>query len=253
MSPAAATDGTRQTWADTTVRWAGSVVGVAVGLLVDFSPEPDVHLLYAFPVFGLCVMAGVLAADVLARRRRSWIRVADVTPRRMRDYVPRALVIFLAAQAVVLTVLLAIAAGTASADAGGRAGRALAVRCPAGDQLLSPWPGPYYAWPSLGGVVLGSVACFLLLRRITLRSVSDDLRRRTQARAAVGAWGVLVTAPLFAVSLTMAVVVLTLSCAGTVKPLALAALALTAFLSALSSCHCLCVILLPQAYTKAQS
>ncbi|MEU0369963.1 hypothetical protein ABZ070_06800 [Streptomyces sp. NPDC006283] len=251
MSAASTAKGTWRTWIDTPVRWAGAAAGIAVGALVDFSPEPDVQLLYAFPAFGLCVMAGVLAADLLARPRHSVVRVADVTPRRVRDHAPRALAAFLAAQAAILTVLVVIAAGTASADSEGRSGRALAVHCPAGSQLLGPWPGLHYGWPALGGVALGTVACALLLRRITLRSQADG-QRRIQARAAVGAWGVLVTAPLFAVSLTMAVVVLSLSCGGTAKLLTLAALALTAFTSALSCCHCLGVLLLPQAYTEAR-
>ncbi|MFH8928324.1 hypothetical protein ACH4D4_14840 [Streptomyces pristinaespiralis] len=251
MSAAPTAEGTWRTWIDTPVRWAGAAAGVAVGVLVDFSPEPDVQLLYAFPAFGLCVMAGVLAADLIARPRHSWIRVAEVTPRRVRDYAPRALTAFLTAQAVILTVLVVIAASTASADAKGRSGRALAVECPAGSQLLAPWPGLYYAWPALGGVALGALACALLLRRVTLRSQTDD-QRRVQARAAVGAWGVVVTAPLFAVSFTMAVVVLSLSCAGVAKIFVLAALALTAFASALSCCHCLGVLLIPQAYTEAR-
>lgn len=251
MSAATAAPDTWRAWLDTPLRWAGAAAGVAAGVLVDFSPEPDVQLLYAFPLFGLCVMAGVFAADVLVRPRTSWIRVAEVAPRRVRDHLPRALALSVAAQAALLTVLLLLAALTSSPDAKGRSGRALAVECPAGSQLLGPWPGPYYAWPALGGLVLGTAACVLLLRRITLRASTAD-QRRVQARAAVGAWGVLVTAPLFAVSLTMAIVVLSLSCAGVAKPLALLPLALTAFASALTCCHCLGVLLRPQAYTEAK-
>jgi hypothetical protein len=43
------------------------------------------------------------------------------------------------------------------------------------------------------------------------------------------------------------------SCAGAAKVFALTALALTAFTSALSGCHCLGVLLIPQAYTEARS
>ncbi|MFF3291573.1 hypothetical protein [Streptomyces sp. NPDC003023] len=251
MSAATTTEDTWRTWIDTLVRWAGAAAGIAVGVFVDFSPEPDVQLLYAFPVFGLSVMAGVLVADLIARPGRDWIRVAEVTPRRVRDRIPRALTLFVTAQTAILTVLVVISATTASADSKGRSGRALAVECPAGSQLLSPWPGLYYAWPALGGVALGTLACALLLRRVTLRPQPED-QRRVQARAAVGAWGVLVTAPLFAVSSTMAVVVLSLACGGAAKLAALAALALTAFTSALTGCHCLGVLLIPTAYTKAR-
>lgn len=251
MSAAAGTDIAWRARLDTPVRWAGAATGLTVNALVSFSPDPDVDLLYGFPVFGLCVMAGVFTADVIARPSPGRTRVAEVTPRRIRDYLPRFLTVALATQAAVLLALLIVATATGSADADGRSGRALSVTCPKGPQLLSPWPGPYYAWPALGGLALGTVACALLLRRVTARSGSDD-QRRTSVRAAVGAWGVLVTAPLFAVSLTMGVVVLSLSCAGEVKYVALWGLAVTALTAALTACHCLGVLLLPQAYIKAR-
>jgi hypothetical protein len=235
----------------TPVRWAGAATGLAVNALITFSPEPDVDLLYGFPVFGLCVMAGVFAADLIARPRPRWLRAAGVTPRRIRDYAPRPLAAALAAQAVALLGLLIVAATTASADSDGRPGRALSVTCPQGTHLLSPWPGPYYAWPTLGGLALGTVACALLLRRITARSGGDD-QRRINARAAVGAWGVLVSAPLFAVSGTMALGVLSVPCGGATNDVALSGLAIAALISAPTAAHCLCVLLLPQAYVKAR-
>jgi hypothetical protein len=233
------------------VRWVGAAIGLTVNSLVSFSPESDVDLLYEFSVFGLCVMAGVFAADVVARQSPGRLRVAHMTPRRIRDYVPRALTATVAGQAVVLVTLPIIAAATASADAAGHSGRALSVTCPAGRQLLSPWPGPYYAWPILGGLTFGTVACALLLRRITARSGSDE-QHRTGARAAISAWGVLVSAPLFGVSLTMGVVVRSWSCGGEMKDLALWGLVVTALTSAITAGHCLCVSLLPQVYLKAQ-
>ncbi|WP_234042703.1 hypothetical protein [Streptomyces marianii] len=148
-----------------------------------------------------------------------------------------------------MLVLLVLAATTASADTDGRPRRALSVTCPAGTHLLSPWPGPYYAWPAVGGLALGTVACALLLRRVTARSGNDD-QRRISARAAVGAWGVLVTAPLFAVCVTMGLVVLSLPCGGAMMDVALSGLALAALTSALTAGHCLGVLLLPQAYIK---
>ncbi|MFD7071689.1 hypothetical protein ACFV97_31165 [Streptomyces sp. NPDC059913] len=251
MSTAAETERSWRARLDTPVRWAGAASGLAVNALVSFSPEPDVDLLYGFPVFGLCVMGGVFAADVVARPSPGRLRAAEVAPRRTRDHLPRFLTAGLAAQAVILTALLIVAAATASKDSDGRPGRAVSVACPEGTQLLSPWPGPYYAWPTLGGLALGTVACALLLRHVTARRGSDD-QRRTSIRAAVGAWGVLVTAPLFAVSLTMGVVVLSMSCAGGMKTVALWGLAVTALTSALTACHCLGVLLLPQAYIKAR-
>ncbi|WP_240136384.1 hypothetical protein [Streptomyces sp. MUM 178J] len=252
MTAEAGQDVPRRDVLDTALRWAGAVVGIAVNIPVSFHPDSDVDLLYAFPVFGLCVMAGVFAGDAVTAPKPGRLRTASVTPRRVRDFLPRPLTASIAAQAVILLLLLAFAVATATADADGRPGRALAVQCPAGDQLLSPWPGSSYAWPGLGGLVLGTAVCALLLRRITARPATDD-QRRIRARTAIGAWGVLVTAPLFAVSLTMGVVALSLSCAGALKAVALWGLGATAFLAALTACHCLCVLLLPQAYTRARS
>lgn len=249
MPAAARTRGTWRTGVETSVRWAGAASGLAVNLLVTFSSEPDVDLLYGFSVFGLCVMAGLFAADMITRREPRWLRAAEVSPRRIRDYAPRSLTTAVAAQAVALLVLLIVAATTASTDSEGRPGRALSVACPAGTYLLSPWPGPHYAWPILGGLALGTVACALLLRRITVRSGDDD-QRRINARVAVGAWGILVSAPLFAVSAMMGLGMLSVPCGGPTNSLAISGLAVGALISAMIAGHCLCVLLLPQAYVK---
>ncbi|WP_256062102.1 MULTISPECIES: hypothetical protein [unclassified Streptomyces] len=249
MPAAARTGGTWRVGVETPVRWAGVAGGLAADALVTFSSEPDVDLLYGVPVFGLCVIAGLFAADTIARREPRWLRAADVVPRRIRDYAPRSLTTASAAQAVALLGLLIVAASTASADSDGRPGRALSVTCPAGTYLLSPWPGPHYAVPVLGGLTLGTAACALLLRRITARSGDDD-QRRINARAAVGAWGIMVSAPLFAVSATMGLGALSVPCGGATNSLAISGLALGVLISAMTAGHCLCVLLLPQAYVK---
>jgi hypothetical protein len=234
------------------VRWAGAAAGLAVNALVTFSPEPDVDLLHGFAVFGLCAMAGVCAADALARPGPGRLRAAGIAPRRARDYAPRGLTASLTVQALVLLVLLTVAATTASADAGGRPGRSLSVTCPTGTYVHAPWPGLHYVGPALGGLAAGTVACVLLLRRVTTRT-GQDAQRHVNARAAVGAWGVLVTAPLFAVTLTMGPALLGVPCGGAMMNAALVGLAVTATTSALSAGHCLGVLLLPQVYMKARS
>ncbi|MFD3883134.1 hypothetical protein [Streptomyces microflavus] len=249
MPAVARTGGTWRAGLDASVRWAGAAAGLAVNALFTFSAEPDVNLLYGFPVFGLCVMAGLFAADTIAREETRWLRAADVAPRRIWDYAPRLLTTALAAQAVALLALLLIAIAMASADAEGRPRRALSITCPAGTYLLSPWPGPHYVWPVLGGLALGTGACALLLRRITAYSGDDD-QRRISARATVGAWGVLVSAPLFAVSATMGLGALSVPCGGATNSLAISGLALGVLIAAMTAGHCLCVLLLPQAYVK---
>ncbi|WP_329381337.1 hypothetical protein [Streptomyces sp. NBC_01716] len=234
---------------DAPLRWAGPVVGVGISQVVTFSPEPDVDLLHAIPVFGLCSVAGVLLADLVAHPRRRGVREAGVVRRRVRDQVPRALAGSLGVQAVLLVILLAVSVATASADEAGRVGRALAGSCQGRTYVIGPWPGPYYAWPVLGGLGGGSVVCALTLRRVTARA-GDDARRRVRARVTVGAWGVLVAAPLFAVSSTMAVAVHTLPCGGRATDLGALGLASVAFVSAVSAGWCLVALLVPRAHIE---
>lgn len=241
-----------RSWADTPVRWGGPAVGIAVNNLVTFSSEPDVELLYAIPVFGLCAVGGVLLADLIAHPAASGVRSAEVTPRRIRDHIPRGLTASLGVQAVLLTALLVVAVATASTDTAGRAGRALSMSCRGQIQTTGPWPGAYYAWPVLGGLVIGTVVCALVLRRITVRAASDD-QRRISSRATVGAWGLLVAAPLFAVSLTMAVALQSLTCGRWAENMTLGGLGLTAFVSALTAGWTLGALLLPQAHVREQS
>ncbi|MEW1791213.1 hypothetical protein [Streptomyces niveus] len=236
-------------WADAPLRWAGPVVGVGVGRGVTFSSDADVHLLYAIPVFGLCSVAGVLLADLVVHPRRRGVREAVVVRRRVRDQIPRALAGSLVVQAVLLVALLGIAVGTASADGAGRAGRALVESCQGGTYVTGPWPGPYYAWPVLGGLGVGSVVCGLTLRRVTARAGEDE-RRRVRARVTVGAWGVLVAAPLFAVSSTMAVAVLSLPCGGWAGDLGAVGLASVAFVSAMTAGWCLVALLVPRVHIE---
>lgn len=142
MSAAAGTEIAWRARLDTPVRWAGAATGLTVNALVSFSADPDVDLLYGFPVFGLCVMAGVFTADVIARPSPGRLRVAEVTPRRIRDYLPRFLTAALATQAAVLLALLIVATATGSADADGRSGRALSVACPKGTRCSRPGQAP---------------------------------------------------------------------------------------------------------------
>lgn len=235
--------------ADAPLRWAGPVVGLGVNRVVTFSPEADVDLLYAVPVFGLCSVTGVLLADLVGHPRRRGVREASVVRRRVRDQIPRALAVSLGVQAVVLVVLLALSVATASADGAGRAGRALVDSCQGVDHVVVPWPGPYYAWPVLGGLGAGSLVCALTLRRVTVRG-GDDERRRAGARATVGAWGVLVATPLFAVSSTMAVALHSLPCGGRAGDLGAVGLACVAFVSAMTAGWCLVALLVPRVHIE---
>ncbi len=72
-------------------------------------------------------------------------------------------------------------------------------------------------------------------------------------RATIGAWGVLVAAPLFAVATGMGLVVLSLPCGGTMRATALCCLGATAFVSALSAGWSLAALLAPHAHVGEPS
>ncbi|MET9108665.1 hypothetical protein [Streptomyces zhihengii] len=236
---------------DTPARLAGAAVGLAVNVVVSLGSASRVDLLHGALALGLCVMAGVFAADVAARPGPGWTRMAGLTPRRIRDYVPRSLAVSLVAQAAVLSVLLIVAVVTAATGEGGRPAGALSGTCPGGARPFSPWPGAGDVWPALGGLVLGTVACALLLRRVVARAGGDE-QRRVNARAAVAAWGMTVSVPLLVVSLTMARGLPTPPCAGMTTDVPAQMLAFVALAAAVTAAHCLCVVMLPQAYLGAR-
>lgn len=66
----------------------------------------------------------------------------------------------------------------------------------------------------------------------------------------VGAWGVLVATPLFAVSSTMAVAVYTLPCGGRASDLGAVGLGIVAFLSVLTAGWCLVALLVPRVHIE---
>ncbi|MEU0704358.1 hypothetical protein ACFY9H_24915 [Streptomyces bacillaris] len=61
------------------------------------------------------------------------------------------------------------------------------------------------------------------------------------------------SAPLFAVSATMGLGVLSVPSRGATNGGAISALAVAVLISATTAGHCLCLLLLPQAYVKAPS
>lgn len=63
----------------------------------------------------------------------------------------------------------------------------------------------------------------------------------------------LVSAPLFAVSAMMGLGALSVPCQGATNGGAISGLAVAVLISATTAGHCLCVLLLPQAYIKAGS
>jgi hypothetical protein len=200
------------------LRWAGVVVGAVVAVLAARSGGLGTGLLLAAPLFGLCVLIGVLAGELTVRAPRGATRTAAVEVRRIGDYAPRPLGWAVAAAAGALVVLVAVTAAAGSADDLGRPGRALVRQCTATSfESHGPWPGRFYAGPLAIVVLAGSLLTLVVMRAIARRPRSgadgDDAQRRRSARTVTGAAGVLVAIPLAGVSLTAAVGLLGIACA----------------------------------------
>jgi hypothetical protein len=70
-------------------RLAGVLAGLAAGGAAASSGALGRGWLLAGPVFGLCVLAGVVAGEISVRPARGQTRTAVVEVRRVRDYLPR--------------------------------------------------------------------------------------------------------------------------------------------------------------------
>ena len=130
--------GTRRTagW-----RWAGVIGGLVAGGAAAGSGALGRGLLLAAPVFGLCVLAGVVAGETSVRPPGGRTRIAALEVRRVRDYLPRGLASTVLAAAVVLLALLTVTTATGARDDLGRPGRTLLLACGPGlQQSYGPWP-----------------------------------------------------------------------------------------------------------------
>jgi hypothetical protein len=206
----------RTTW----WRWAGILAGLGVAYVAVDSGALGRGMLLAAPLFGLCVLAGVLIGELTVRPPAGATRAARVEVRRTRDYLPRALTTVVVLAGGALLALLTVTTAAGSADDLGRAGRSLFRQCTAAvGEGHGPWPGSFYSVPLLGVVLAGLLVAAVVLRRVVLRPRSggdpavDDALRRRAARAVVGACGVLVGVPLAGVSLVTAGGLRGISCA----------------------------------------
>ncbi|MCW2881273.1 MAG: hypothetical protein JWQ95_5373 [Sphaerisporangium sp.] len=203
-------------------RWGGVGAGVLVTGVAVGSGALGRGVMLAAPLFGLCVVAGVLVGEFSVGGPRGQTRRAAVEVRQVRDYLPRQLsrAVITAACALVALLLATTAAG--SPDDLGRAGRSLFRRCgPTSSEAHGPWAGSFYSFPLAIVVLAGVVTAVLALRQIVRRPrpedpsgriVSDDVLRRRAANAVTGACGVLVTIPLIGVSLVTAAGLLSITC-----------------------------------------
>lgn len=199
--------------ARSTRRWrlAGLLFGLAAAAASAQSGALGRGLLLAGPLFGLCVLLGVVAGELGVRAPAGARRSASVQVRRVRDYLPWPLLSTVVAALVLLLALLAFTSAIGSADDLGRAGRSLTRACSAlAGEGRGPWPGSFYAWPLVAVVLIGLVMAGVALLSVTRRprqgedSVLDDALRCEVVTGVVAAIGLLVTVPLVGVGVVAA-------------------------------------------------
>jgi hypothetical protein len=202
-------------------RWAGVVAGLVVAGVAAGSGALGRGLLLAGPLFGLCVVLGVVVGELLTTRPGGPVRSAPVETRRVRDYLPPWLTRAVAAAFLALVVLLAATTFVGSADDMGRPGRVLSRSCGDYAESAGAWAGSFYSVPLAVVVAAGALVAVLALRRIVRRPRpqhaaglhGDDGARRQSAATVVGACGVLVAIPLTGVSVATGSVLMRIGCA----------------------------------------
>jgi hypothetical protein len=171
-------------------------------------------MMLAPTVFGLVVLAGVVAGEVASIPAQKGVRTAPLETRTIGRYLPHPLGGLVAASSLGLGVMLVTTTLMGSADDLGRPGRSLFARCTAQTSVSAgPWPGLFYSVPLGVAVIIGLVGASIALRTVVLRPRSgsdpelvavDDLLRRRSAEAVVAATGVMVAVSLVGISLASA-------------------------------------------------
>lgn len=202
-------------------RWAGVITGLMAGGVAAGSGALGRGLLLAGPVFGLCVLAGVVAGEISVRPAGGQTRTAVVEVRRVRDYLPHGLVKAVLAAAAVLLALVTVTTATAGPDDLGR-GTVLLSRCGPGLwEGHGPWAGSFYSVPLAAMVATGLIVAGAALRVVIRRArtgadpdvvAADDALRQRAAWTITGACGILTAVPLAGVCLVSAGALLSFSC-----------------------------------------
>jgi len=211
----------------------------------------------AAPLFAGCLLAGVLAGEVLASRPSGPTRTAAIEVRTVRSYLPRAMSTSVLATAVTLTGLLVVTSLLGTSDDQGRPGRSLSRWCGEHGAGAGPWPGVYYSVPIglsvLGGLLAAAVVALVVVRRPrpaagpAARAADDDVRRAS-LRAVTAACGVLTAAPLAGVATIVAALLADVShvdCAPSWLPLARLASGMLGAVAFVAACGYLSALLLP--------
>lgn len=232
--------------ADRSARWAGLLIGVLAARAVGHGLRhvgEDGGVVYAISVFGLCVVAGVLAGDALTPRPRGEIRTAGLAPRRVRDHVPPRMTVLLLAQAGALVVLMLVVTVLAWSGGVGRMGGPLTPAC------ADSWSGASYGLPVLGCVAVSTAACLWSLTRV-VRRPGGDQARRDRSLAIVAAWGLLVSALLLGVASTASGDLMSTTCDGMAGRIANWVLWPTALVALVAVSWCLFTVISPRARVR---
>lgn len=200
-------------------RWRVRAIrlGLAAAALLTLFPQltpQRTGLLLAGPVFGVCVVAGVLVSELRVERPNGVIRTAVLTPRRIRDHMPRRYGPLLGVSTLALTALLTtiVTLVTRLAGADGFIHATCSSSSPeyiiARSDILPTVIG------ALVSVVGGAGLCLLAMRKIVARpaflpdpaaSTADHALRRAATETVTLAWGCLVTSSLLAAATLAAV------------------------------------------------
>ncbi len=122
-------------------RWAGLVTGVVVASTSAVGPL-GLGLMLSPTVFGLCVIGGVVVAELTTMPRFEGVRTAALETRTVGDYLPARLGGLVTGSTIGLGALLATTTLMGSADHMGLAGRSLSRSCsPVYSAVTGPWPG----------------------------------------------------------------------------------------------------------------
>ena len=183
------------------VRAVSLLVGVMVAAFVASTGENGQGAAIAPATFGLVLVVGVLAGEMLGQSAARVPGVAGLESRSLGDYLPRGLTwsVFVCTAAAFAYFTWSTLA--ASADELGNPGRAYAVRYddPAVTGSFSPFPGSFYTGPMLAGVLLliAMTATALLVVKNRPRDgsdpvlvASDDVLRLRAIESAMAGLGV---------------------------------------------------------------